>query len=45
MVLHPDVLIKVQKEMDRVVGSKRLPTIEDRGKLPYLECVLKETYR
>lgn len=45
MVLHPDVLIKAQKEMDSVVGSDRLPTIEDRPSLPYLDCILKETWR
>ncbi|KZT69377.1 cytochrome P450 [Daedalea quercina L-15889] len=45
MVLHPEVFLKAQKEMDNVVGHDRLPTIDDRGSLPYLECVLKETYR
>ena len=45
MVLHPDVLKKAQEEVDRVVGTDRLPTLEDRPNLPYIECVLKETYR
>ena len=45
MVLNPEVFAKAQEEMDRVVGRDRLPTIEDRDSLPYLECILKETYR
>lgn len=45
MTLHPHTYEKAQAEMDHVVGSERLPTIEDKDKLPYLECVLKETYR
>lgn len=45
MVLHPDVYARAQAEMDRVVGSNRLPTLKDRDRLPYLSCVLKETYR
>lgn len=45
MILNPDVFAKAQEEMDRVVGHDRLPTIEDRESLPYLECILKETYR
>ncbi|CCM04534.1 uncharacterized protein FIBRA_06715 [Fibroporia radiculosa] len=45
MVLHPAVLQKARAEMDGVVGCARLPDLEDRDALPYLECVLKETYR
>lgn len=47
MVLHPEVAVKAQKEIDNIIGSKpeRLPTREDRDNLPYLECVLKELYR
>lgn len=45
MVLHPDVFAKAQEEMDRVIGRERLPTPEDRPNLPFVECILKETYR
>jgi len=45
MVLHPETYKKAQEEMDKVVGAVRLPSIEDRDSLPYLECVLKEVYR
>lgn len=45
MVLHPDMFKKAQEEMDRVTDSQRLPTINDRPTLPYLECVIKEVLR
>ncbi|KAF9463358.1 cytochrome P450 [Collybia nuda] len=45
MVRNPEVFRKAQDEIDRVVGADRLPTMDDRGSLPYLECVLKEVLR
>ncbi|GBE89489.1 hypothetical protein SCP_1601510 [Sparassis crispa] len=45
MLLLPDVQGKAQQELDQVVGSGRLPDFEDRGKLPFVECVLQETIR
>ena len=45
IVLHPQELKKAQEEMDRVVGRHRLPTIDDRPSLPYLNCLLKEVLR
>ncbi|EMD36507.1 hypothetical protein CERSUDRAFT_115561 [Gelatoporia subvermispora B] len=45
MLLHPEVLEKVQHEIDTVVGSERLPTFSDRPSLPYLECVMSECLR
>lgn len=45
MVLHPEVYAKAQEEMDRVVGESRLPMLNDRPDLPYLESILQETYR
>ncbi|KAH9039121.1 cytochrome P450 [Lactarius pseudohatsudake] len=45
MILHPDVFAKAQAEVDRVVGSDRLPDFEDRSSLPYVESVVKEVYR
>lgn len=35
MVLHPEVVTKVQKEIDNIVGSDRLPNFTDRPRLPY----------
>ena len=45
MTLYPEVQIKAQEEIDRVVGQDRLPDFSDRGNLPYVECVLLETLR
>ncbi|KZT03210.1 cytochrome P450 [Laetiporus sulphureus 93-53] len=45
MVLHPDIYRKAQAEIDRVIGTERLPDFNDRSSLPYLENVLQETYR
>ncbi|KAF9805379.1 hypothetical protein IEO21_09066 [Rhodonia placenta] len=45
MTLHPEVLRKVQEEIDAVVGAERLPELYDRKQLPYLDCVLLEVYR
>ncbi|KAI0343875.1 cytochrome P450 [Trametopsis cervina] len=46
MLTHPDVLSKVQAEMDAVTGNgARLPTFEDREALPYLEAVMSEVLR
>ena len=45
MVVHQDVQEKVQAEIDAVVGKGRLPTIDDRPLLPYLDAVFLEMYR
>ncbi|KAI6010730.1 cytochrome P450 [Pisolithus orientalis] len=45
MVLHPDVQRKAQEEIDRVVGTDRLPDFGDRPNLPYVEAILLETLR
>ncbi|KAF5384354.1 hypothetical protein D9615_003159 [Tricholomella constricta] len=45
MIYNPDVLAKAQQELDEVIGSERLPMFSDRASLPYIECVLNETWR
>ena len=45
MMVFPDVQKKAQEEIDRVIGSDRLPLTADRDKLPYIEAILKETHR
>ncbi|RDA89341.1 hypothetical protein CP532_6183 [Ophiocordyceps camponoti-leonardi (nom. inval.)] len=45
MVTFPAVQRKAQLELDTVVGPDRLPDLGDRGSLPYIEGVVKETLR
>lgn len=45
MVMFPDVQQKAQEEIDRVVGTDRLPSFEDRDQLPYINGLVKETMR
>lgn len=45
MILYPQAARKAREEIDRVVGTDRLPVMSDRPNLPYLECVLLETFR
>jgi cytochrome P450 len=45
MILYPDVQRKAQEEIDRVIGSDRLPTVADRELLPYVDALSKEVMR
>ncbi|KAK5634643.1 hypothetical protein RRF57_010356 [Xylaria bambusicola] len=45
MIMFPDVQQKAQDEIDRVVGTHRLPTFDDRENLPYVEALLTEAWR
>lgn len=45
MVLHPQIYAKAQEEVDRVVGTDRLPTFADMDSLPYVNCIIKEVFR
>ncbi|EIN09719.1 cytochrome P450 [Punctularia strigosozonata HHB-11173 SS5] len=45
MTLYPDVQARAQQELDDVVTRYRLPTFEDRDRLPYIENIVKETLR
>ncbi|KAK2890379.1 hypothetical protein Q8A73_018679 [Channa argus] len=42
---HPDILEKVKKEVDDVIGMKQEISYDDLGQLIYLSQVLKETLR
>ncbi|KAH8806765.1 cytochrome P450 [Flagelloscypha sp. PMI_526] len=45
MILYPEVQIKAQKEIDTVIGSHRLPKLDDREDMPYMTAVIKELMR
>ncbi|KAK1427479.1 hypothetical protein QVD17_16165 [Tagetes erecta] len=42
---HPEVLKKAQTEIDEVVGHNRLVDESDIPNLPYLRCIINETFR
>ncbi|KAI3326720.1 cytochrome P450 oxidoreductase OrdA-like protein [Xylariaceae sp. AK1471] len=45
MTLYPEVQYKAREEIDRVIGSGRLPTFDDRDRLPYVNAVVTEAWR
>ena len=45
LVNRPEIQKKLQDELDRVIGSDRLVTIEDKTRLPYLNAVITEVQR
>ena len=45
MLLSPDIQKKAQDELDSVIGRDRLPSFEDRARLPYVDAVCKEVLR
>ncbi|KAI0129955.1 cytochrome P450 [Xylariales sp. AK1849] len=45
MMLFPEVQVKAREEIDRVIGSGRLPEFKDRENLPYIAAVVQETLR
>ena len=44
-VLNPSFVQRAQEELDNVVGVNRLPNFDDRGRLPFIEAVVKEVLR
>ncbi|RYP77978.1 hypothetical protein DL771_000837 [Monosporascus sp. 5C6A] len=45
LVIFPEVVARAQEEIDRVVGSDRLPNFDDRVNLPYVDGIVKEAWR
>ena len=45
VIKHPRVLLKIQQELDVVVGPDRMVTESDLPHLIYLRCVVRETFR
>lgn len=45
MLLFPDVVKDAQAEIDRVIGSERMPTWQDEPNLPYIRALIKEILR
>nr|WBG67564.1 flavonoid 3'-monooxygenase-like protein [Phalaenopsis hybrid cultivar] len=45
LIRHPDLLSRAQQELDNVVGRRRLVAETDLPNLPFLQAVIKETFR
>ncbi|KAN0084502.1 Cytochrome P450 [Tylopilus felleus] len=45
MMLNPAVQERAQAQIDAVVGKDRLPTVEDRSLLPFIDAICRETLR
>ena len=44
LIAHPRVVKRAHEELDRVIGSSRLPTFGDEKDLPYIRAIVKEVY-
>ena len=45
VLLRPEVQTMAQKELDAVTRRERLPTFEDRSKLPFVDAIFREVIR
>ncbi|KAG5223512.1 cytochrome P450 family protein [Salix suchowensis] len=45
LINNPKVLAKARQEIDTVVGNKRLVEESDSPNLPYIQAIIKETFR
>jgi cytochrome P450 len=45
ILTYPSCQLLAQREIDRVVGSDRMPVLEDYEHLPYLKALVNEVHR
>ena len=45
MARFPEIQKRAQAEVDELLDGKRLPTMADRPRLPYVDAVLSEVLR
>ncbi|KAL5976003.1 hypothetical protein ACLOJK_020333 [Asimina triloba] len=45
LISHPDKLAKARAEIDSIVGNQRLAEESDVPSLPYIQAIVKETFR
>ena len=45
MLHYPSAAQKAQAELDTVVGRERVPELDDKDNLPYLQAIVREVLR
>jgi cytochrome P450 len=45
LLKHPNILEKAKNELDQVIGNKRWVQESDFAQLPYIDSIIKETFR
>ncbi|KAG1745097.1 cytochrome P450 [Suillus paluster] len=45
MVLYPDIQARAREELNQVVSHDKIPCIDDKASLPYLDAILREVLR
>lgn len=45
MVLYPEIQERARAEIDKVVKNDRMPNINDRPSLPYIDALVTESLR
>ena len=45
MLMNPEAQDQAQEEIDRIIGTDRLPTFDDEPKLPFVSALSKEVFR
>lgn len=45
MMLNPEIQREAQKSIDEVLQGERLPNIDDRQSLPFVDAIIKEIQR
>ena len=45
MMLNPDAQKRGQEELDRVIGTERMPTFDDQENLPFVNAICLEAMR
>ena len=45
MAKYPEFVRLAHLEIDSVLKQERLPTLDDRKNLPFVDCIMKEVFR